>query len=142
MSQSVASIRANIVNSLGELDGFTLSLQSPDYFGRTQNTIAHKAFTVQCLTSTATEDKQRRAVGLYINTQYRLMFAYRLRPQDIYPTDYDNALNTESNVINSVMSVYSSNNKFTLNYVGSERVVTDSQEYIIISIDFIAKHTI
>jgi hypothetical protein len=62
---------------------------------------------------------------------------------DIYPTDYDNALDAEENVINAILEAYTTpNNGFTVRYNSSTREVTDSQEYCIISIEFTALHTI
>lgn len=142
MSQSIASIRSQISDKISSLSGFKESKQSPDYFGRTQDTIAHLGFTIQVNSSTASTDRQRRSVGVYLNTQFRVIFAYRLRPLDVYPTDYDLALSKEETVINKILEAYTTNNKFTMNYSGSSRIVTDSQEYIIITIDFIANHTI
>ena len=142
MGQSIASIRSGIASKIESISGFQESKQTPDYFGRTQDTIAHLGFTVQCNTSTASEDRQRRAVGVYLNTQFRVIFAYRFRPLDAYPTDYDLALDQESTVIRTVLEAYATNNKFTIRYNGSSRVVTESQEFVIITTDFIANHTI
>jgi len=142
MGQSVASIRAGIAAKIADITGFQESKQTPDYFGRTQDTIAHLGFTVQCNVSTASEDRQRRVVGVYLNTQFRVIFAYRLRPLDAYPTDYDLAIDQESIIIRSIIGPYTTNNKFTLKYNGSSRAVPESQEYIIITIDFTANHTL
>jgi len=98
---------------------------------------------VQLAASTAMDERQRRPVGVYVNTPVRVLFAYRLRPLDIYPTDYDNALDAEETVINAVLNTYAApNNTFTIRYNSSTREVTDSQEYCIISIEFTALHTI
>ena len=88
------------------------------------------------------EERQRRAVGEYVSTSIRVIFAYRLRPLDIYPTDYDLAMDAEETVINAVLESYASNNRFTLRYLGSLREVTESQEYIIINTEYNALHTI
>ena len=142
MGQSLSSIRSGIASKITALDGFKESIQSPDYFGRTQDTIAHLGFVVGMGTSTAAAERQRRAVGVYLSSDIRIIFAYRLRPLDIYPTDYDLALDAEGDVIRNVLQAYATNNKFTLVYNGSSRQVTDSQEYIIITIDLTALHTI
>jgi hypothetical protein len=81
-------------------------------------------------------------VGEYVQTSIRLIFAYRLRPLDIYPTDYDNAMDAEETVINAVLQAYAANNRFTIRYLGSLREVTESQEYIIITTEYQALHTI
>ena len=142
MALSFSSIRANIASKIDALSGFKESLQTPDYFGRTQDSIAHKAFTVGMLSAVRVEERQRRSIGVYVSSQIQITFAYRLRPLDIYPTDYDLALDAEESVINAALAAYSGNNQFTLRYNGSSRQVTDSQEYIIITIDLTALHTI
>lgn len=142
MALSFASIRSGIAAKIDALSGFQESRQTPDYFGRTQDTIAHKGFTVGMLSATGLDERQRRSVGVYLSSQIQITFAYRLRPLDIYPTDYDLALSSEESVINAALEAYATNNQFTLRYNGSSRQVTDSQEYIIITIDLTALHTI
>lgn len=142
MSLSFSAVRSQVAAKVEALSGFKESRQSPDYFGRTQDTIAHKGFSVQMQSSTATADRQRRAVGEYVSTSIRLIFAYRLRPLDIYPTDYDAAMDAEETVINAVLQAYATDNRFTIRYLGSLREVTESQEYIIINTEYNALHTI
>ncbi len=142
MALSFSAVRSQVAAKVDALSGFKESRQSPDYFGRTQDTIAHKGFSVQLQTSTAIEERQRRAVGEYVSTSIRVIFAYRLRPLDIYPTDYDAAMDAEETVINAVLESYATNNRFTIRYLGSLREVTESQEYIIINLEFTALHTI
>ena len=142
MALSFSAVRTEIASKIDALAGFKESRQSPDYFGRTQDTIAHKGFSVQVQSTTAMEERQRRAVGEYVSTSIRVIFAYRLRPLDIYPTDYDLAMDAEETVINAVLESYASNNRFTLRYLGSLREVTESQEYIIINTEYNALHTI
>ena len=142
MAQSLSSIRKGIATKIEEINGFKESRHTPDYFGRTEDTVAHRAFSVGVSSSSAMEERQRRAVGVYISTPMIVIFSYRLRPLDIYPTDYDASLDAEEEVINKVLETYPSDNKFSLRYVSSERSVTDSQEYIIISLTFNILHTI
>ena len=138
-----SAVRFAIAEKVAAITGFKLSLQSPDYFGRTQNTIAHKAFTVSMKSSSAMDERQRRSVGVYVQSPVQVIFSYRLRPLDIYPTDYDLAMDTEQQIISAILEEYTSpNNLFTIRYNGSTREVTDSQEYIIITLDFSTQHTI
>lgn len=138
-----AQLRQAISAKIAALDGFKESKHSPDYFGRTENTVAHKAYTVSLGSTSAMEERQRKTVGVYCNTPVQIIFSYRLRPLDIYPTDYDLALDTEQTVIGTLLDAYAApKNEFTIRYVSSSREVTDSQEYIIISIEFTALHTI
>lgn len=142
MAQSLSSIRRAIASKIEDISGFKESKHTPDYFGRTENTVAHKAFSISVSSSTAMEERQRRAVGVYISTPMQVLFSYRLRPLDIYPTDYDASLDAEETVINKVLEAYVTDNQFTIRYTGSERNVTDSQEYILISLSFNILHTI
>ena len=142
MAQSLSSIRRAIASKIEEVSGFKESKHTPDYFGRTENTVAHRAFSISVASSTAMEERQRRAVGVYISTPMQVLFSYRLRPLDIYPTDYDAALDSEETVINKVLEAYATDNQFTIRYTGSQRNVTDSQEYILISLSFNILHTI
>lgn len=142
MAQSLSSIRRAIASKIEELTGFKESNHTPDYFGRTENTVAHRAFSISVASSTAMEERQRRAVGVYLDTPIQVLFSYRLRPLDIYPTDYDLALDAEEEVINKVLEAYTTDNQFTIRYAGSQRTVTDSQEYILITLSFNILHTI
>lgn len=145
MAESFARVRSQIATKVDTLAGFRESRMTPDYFGRTQESLAHKSFVVGIATTVATGERQRRAVGEYVNSQVVITFAHRLRPLDAYPTDYDNALTAEELVINAALESYTSdtgNGKFTIRYVASTRTVTDSQEYIIITIEFSVLHTL
>jgi len=142
MGQSLSSIRRGIASKIEEISGFKESTHTPDFFGRTQNTVAHKAFSISVASSNAMEERQRRAVGVYLSTPMQVIFSYRLRPLDIYPTDYDAALDAEEQVINKVLETYPTDNNFSIRYQGSDRQVADSQEYILISILFNILHTI
>ena len=46
MSESYSSIRQGIASKIAELTGFQETKHVPDLFGRTENTVAHKAFGV------------------------------------------------------------------------------------------------
>lgn len=142
MAQSLSSIRKQIAAKVAAITGFKESNHTPDYFGRTENTIANKAFAVGVASSVAMEERQRRGIGVYMSTPMIVTFAYRLRPLDVYPTDYDLALDTEQEVIQGILGTYTLDNAFTIRYLQSQRVVTDSQEYIIISLTFNILHTI
>jgi len=142
MGQSLSSIRRGIASKSEEIWGYKESKHTPDYFGRTENTVAHKAFAISVATSSAMEERQRRAVGVYLSTPMQVLFSYRLRPLDIYPTDYDASLDSEEDVINKVLEAYTTDNQFTIRYVASQRTVTDSQEYILITLSFNILHTI
>ena len=58
------------------------------------------------------EERQRRAVGVYLSTPIQVIFSHRLRPLDIYPTDYDASLDAEELVINKILEAYATDNEF------------------------------
>ena len=67
-------------------------------------------------------------------------FAYRLRPKDMYPTDYDAALDAEADVIRACLSSY--NADIQIRYTRSTRVVQQTLEYAIHNIEFTVLHTL
>jgi|11BtaG_2_1085332.scaffolds.fasta_scaffold07242_3 hypothetical protein len=142
MGVSFAQLRSEIATNVGVLAGFNLAKMAPAYFGRQQNTVAHKSYVVGVDSTTATTERQRRVVGVYASTNVVVSFAHRLRPLDVYPTDYDQTLDVEQTVINAVLGTYSTNNAFTIRYNGTTRSVVDSQEYMIVQLQFTALHTI
>ena len=144
MAISLANLRGKIVSKVSALDGFNETRMSPAFFARTQDSIAHLAFSVGMDTSTAATERQRRAIGVYVNSPIVVTFAYRLRPLDIN-LDYNNAMNSEQSVLSAVLGSYASDagdSHFTIEYISSIREVTDSQEYIIITLNFNTLHTL
>lgn len=137
----LSDIRSQVAAKVSTVSGFHLTKQTPDYFGRTQNTIAHRAFAVQMAATSQMNERQRRSVGVYSQSVVRVIFAYRLRPTDAYPTDYDLMLDAEVSVINACLATYS-DQPFQIRYESSSRAIPDSQEYAIITIEFTTYHTI
>lgn len=142
MSVSFSELRSAVADNVDALPGFQLAKMAPEYFARQQNSVAHKSFVVGVDSTTATTERQRRSVGVYAQTNVIVTFAHRLRPLDVYPTDYDATLDIEQDVINAVLGTYSTNNAFTIRYNGTTRTVIDSQEYMIVACTFTALHTI
>jgi len=99
MSVSFSQLRAAVATQIDALAGFTESRIPPEYFGRNENSVAHKRFAVALSASNDAGERMRRAVGVYASSTVRVTFAYRLRPKDAYPTDYDAGLDTEKDVI-------------------------------------------
>jgi|DEB0MinimDraft_6_1074348.scaffolds.fasta_scaffold01286_6 hypothetical protein len=142
VSQIRSAIASQITSALGA-SGFTESLIPPEYFGRNENSVAHKRFGVQVSISNAFPERQRRAVGVMMETTARVKFAYRLRPKDAYPTDYDLALDTEEEVIAAVLNSYQSIRPgVEIRFFRSARDITDSMEYMLFDIEFTTYHTI
>ncbi len=143
MALTLAQLRAAVAQQVATVSGFTESRIPPDYFGRNENTVAHLRFAVQMSISNALPERQRRAVGVMMESIVRVKFAYRLRPKDAYPTDYDLAMTTEEDVINAVISSYAAiQPPVEIRYTRTVRDVTDSTEYMLFDIEFNAYHTI
>ena len=139
MSQSFAQVRSLIAAKVDALVGFNLVKMPPQYFGRVANTLAHKGFTVDIRSSQDSGERQRRA-GPMMQSIVTVSFAYRLRPKDMYPTDYDAALDAEADVIRACLSSY--NADIQIRYVRSTRVVQQTLEYAIHTLEFTVLHTL
>jgi len=140
MSVSVKEVQRALAIKIGDLSGFREVRQLPELFGRTQNTLAHLGFSVEVSNSQQANERQRIAVGLYVDTTVRVKIAYRLRPHDLV-LDYGNALDKEQEVIQAVM-----NRNFAkgieVRFLRASRRTPDSQEYLISEIELQALHTI
>ena len=143
MSLKLSQIRAAIATQVETVSGFHLINVLPDYFGRARESIAHKGFTVAVNVSNSTDERQRRSVGVYVSTTVLVNFAFRLRPMDVYPTDYDLFLDAEEQVILACLNSYASiRNEVQVRYEGSTRQSTASNEYMLSTITFNVLHTI
>jgi hypothetical protein len=143
MSVSFSQLRVAVASQVDAISGFTQSRIPPEYFGRQENSVAHKRFAVQLSASQDQGERMRRAVGVYCTTNVRVIFAYRLRPKDAYPTDYDAGLDSEKDVINAVLSTYNAiQPEVVIRYNRSVRNVSDSTEYMLFNLEFTALHTL
>lgn len=143
MTISVAQVRQAVAAQVATLAGYHEAKLPPQFFGRIQDTIAHKAFAVEILRSTAIPERQRRSVGLYLSTGITVRFAYRLRPMDTYPTDYDLSMDAAAAIIDKIMQSYSAIRQgLTGKFDSMTHRVTESIEYIIHDLNFTFLHTI
>jgi len=140
MSVSVKEVQRAIAIKIGDLSGFREVRQLPELFGRTQNTLAHLGFAVEVSGSQQATERQRIAVGLYVDTTVRVKLAYRLRPHDLV-LDYGNALDKEEEVIQAVMQRNFAKG-IEVRFLRASRRTPDSQEYLISEIELQALHTI
>lgn len=143
MALKFSQIRDAFKQQIETVSGFKLMKVLPDYFGRAQDTVAHKGFTVAVSTSAESQDRQRRSVGLYLQTDVMIKFSYRLRPLDVYPTDYDLCLDAEESVILACLNSYQAiRSEVQVRYINSQRASTASNEYMITTLNFTVLHTI
>tara|TARA_Y100000592_G_scaffold50165_1_gene79442 strand:+ start:296 stop:727 length:432 start_codon:yes stop_codon:yes gene_type:complete len=140
MSVSVKEVQRALAIKIGDLSGFREVRQLPELFGRTQNTLAHLGFSVEVSNSQQASERQRIAVGLYVDTTVRVKLAYRLRPHDLV-LDYGNALDKEQEVIQAVMQRNFAKG-IEVRFLRASRRTPDSQEYLISEIELQALHTI
>jgi hypothetical protein len=135
MSVSVKEVQRALAIKIGDLSGFREVRQLPELFGRTQNTLAHLGFAVEVSGSQQANERQRIAVGLYVDTTVRV-----LRPHDLV-LDYGNALDKEQEVIQAVMQRNFAKG-IEVRFLRASRRTPDSQEYLISEIELSALHTI
>lgn len=142
MSLALSSLRSAVAQKVAALSGFSESKFPFEYFQRQENTKAHKSFSIGIGGVDDSGERQRRAI-YYVRTQVNVAFAYRMRPLDVYPVDYDLALDTEEDVIAAVLSSYASiQNEVTIRFIRSTRELIESMEYQIHTLEFQALHTL
>ena len=142
MPLSVAQLRDAVSSQISSISGYRQMLMIPEYFSRTPNTLAHKAYSVGVDVSNAQPERQRRAVGLVLESVVRVRIAYRIRPHDIL-TDYNAALDAESVVVGKILSSYATiRDGVSIRFIRSNRSAPDSSEYLISDIEFAAIHTL
>lgn len=143
MALSLSELRTAVSTQILNLSEFHLSRLPGQFFGRQQNTLAHKSFAVEIASTSKMNERQRRTVGVFVESSVNVIFAYRLRPKDVYPTDYDLALDVEKDVINQALKSYLGiKNEIEIRYNSSTRTITESLEYMIITCAFVALHTL
>ena len=140
MTVSVREVQRVLAIKIGDLTGYREVRQLPELFGRTQNTLAHLGFSVEVSSTQQANDRQRIAVGLYVDTSVKIKLAYRLRPHDLI-LDYGNALDKEQNVIKTLMQRNFAKG-IEVRFLRATRRTPDSQEYLISEIDLQVLHTI
>jgi len=138
-------IRKRVAVALEGISGAGLR-ESPlpfQAFGRTPNSIAHKAFSVGIGGSNASDDRQRPTEGAMLQTDLDITFAFRIRPLDQL-TDIDLQLDMENTIITALLdrsnAVLYPNLHIKL--ISSTRLLTDSGEYVLSTLSFEALHFI
>jgi hypothetical protein len=91
---NLSTLRQAVDSKVGPLQGSRNQPTALTIWKNTEHNVAHLGFTVGMSSSTAMPERQRRSGG-YIEYPSQVTFAYRLRPLDVYPTDYDNTLDVE-----------------------------------------------
>ena len=82
-------------------------------------------------------------MGLYLSTSMAVRFAYRLRPMDTYPTDYDLSFDQAQAVIDKVIGDYAAIRQgLVARFDNSTHRIPEGIEYIIHDLNFTFLHTI
>ena len=99
------TIRARVAARIGLLSGYKQSRWVLDLFGTDSNHVMHHAFAVG-LGSTRAQGaaRSRRHGGTLVTTQVIIKWAHRIRA-DAQVADYDAALQSEQDVIESMQGV-------------------------------------
>ena len=110
-------------------------------FGRTPNAIGHKSFAIGILSSTSTDDRQKANIGTLTQTDIQIQLSYRLKPL-AQNEDVDNAMDLENDIIISICNRGNTALYQNLHFkiVSCSRVLVDSGEYILSSINFESLH--
>jgi len=139
----LSTIRSRIATAISSITGTKLSPLPYEAFGRTTNSIAHKAFSVGIGGSDAADDRQRSTEGAMLMTDVFVALAYRIRPLDQL-TDIDNALNFENDIIKKVLDRTNTTlyQNLHIKLVSSQRQLTDSGEYMLSTLNFDCLHFI
>ncbi len=139
----LSTIRSRMSTAVDAITGMNLSPLPYEGFGRTVNTIAHKAYSIGIGGSNAQDDRQRPIEGAMLTTDVDIKMAYRIRPLDQL-TDVDGGLDLENDIITKILDRTDSNlyPNLHIKFVSSSRQLTDSGEYMISTLSFDVLHFI
>ena len=141
MSLKFSQIHAAIATKMNTLTGFKQTRYPVEYFGRTSNPLAHLGYAIGIQSTQAHGNRQKSTgTGMEVFSTVQVIFAYRLRPTDAYPTDYKNGLDKEEIVTMKLLETYPSTPELQLRYVSTSRELPESLEYSIHRIEYQALH--
>ena len=85
-------------------------------------------------------ERQRVPTRVYMSSNVDVIFAYRIRPHSI-SADYNNALDKEVEVVETVLGSYVSTPGIEIRYNQSTRTFAQSLEYVLVQLTFTVIHT-
>jgi hypothetical protein len=142
-SKTVRQLREDVTARILTLTGWKESRVAPDNFGRDADSIAHKAFAVNPI---STDDlrayRGRPAEGLLVETTLEVRYSWRLAPKGMSDS-YDDALDGEQSVINKLM-VYDATwpSSYKVQVVSTTRETSVLGEWVVGVITFRIVHTL
>ena len=137
---NLSGVRNAIIAKVDGLTGFRMSPFPVEYFDRSQNTLADLAFAVSISSTRAMEERQRIANRVYMSSNVNVIFAFRIRPHSI-SADYNNAMDKEITVIETILGSYVSTPGIEIRYNQSTRTFAQSLEYVLIETNYTVTHT-
>lgn len=137
---NLSGLRNAIIAKVDGITGFRLVPFPLETFDRSQNTLAHLGFAVSLQSTQAMDERQRVQTRIFMSTNVSIIFAHRIRPHSI-SDDYNNAMDKEITVIQTVLGSYVSTPGIEIRYNQSTRTFAQSLEYAIVQLDFTAIHT-
>ena len=138
-------IRSRVATAVEAIVGAGLK-QSPfpyGAFGRTPNSIAHKAFSIGMGGSNAQDDRQRPTEGAMLQTDMDIKVSFRIRPL-AQLVDVDASLDLENTIIANVLDRTNTTlyQNLHIKLQSTNRQLTDSGEYMISTLSFELLHFI
>jgi len=137
---NLSGVRNAIIAKVDGMTGFRMSPFPVELFDRSQNTLAHLAFAVSIGSTQSMDERQRVPTRVFMSSSVNVIFAYRIRPHSI-STDYNNALDKEVEVIETLLGSYVSTPAIEIRYNQSTRTFAQSLEYVIVQLTFTVIHT-
>ena len=137
---NLSGVRNAIIEKVDGMTGFRMSPFPVELFDRSQNTLAHLAFAVSIGSTQSMDERQRVPTRVFMSSNVNVIFAYRIRPHSI-SEDYNNALDKEVEVIETILGSYVSTPGIEIRYNQSTRTFAQSLEYVIDEQTYTVIHT-
>ena len=137
---NLSGIRNAIIAKVDGLTGFRMSPFPVELFDRSQNTLAHLAFAVSISSTQSMDERQRITNQVFMSSNVNVIFAFRIRPHSI-SEDYNNAMDKEITVIETILGSYASTPGIEIRYNQSTRTFAQSLEYVLVETNYTVTHT-
>jgi hypothetical protein len=137
---NLSGVRNAIIAKVDGLTGFRMSPFPVELFDRSQNTLAHLAFAVSISSTQSMDERQRVPTRVFMSSNVNVIFAFRIRPHSV-SADYNNAMDKEITVIETILGSYASTPGIEIRYNQSIRTFAQSLEYVLIETNYTVVHT-
>ena len=137
---NLSGVRNAIIAKVDGLTGFRMSPFPVELFARSQNTLAHLAFAVSISSTQSMDERQRITNQVFMSSNVNVIFAFRIRPHSI-SEDYNNAMDKEITVIETILGSYASTPGIEIRYNQSTRTFAQSLEYVLVETNYTVTHT-